>query len=116
MHPQYHAESSARRFGGRAADYLEIHRWFDDSKAHLSDLRHRALRHHSEGIFLCEQVFGVTLTNSSGREVPVRQLGEQHVLEDLGRIPTAADWLREIRVQPWMLRRGASGRKPTEGR
>jgi hypothetical protein len=34
----------------------------------------------------------------------VRILGEQHVREDLGRIPTAADWLREIKAQPWMNR------------
>ncbi len=39
-----------------------------------------------------------------GRTVPVRILGEQHVREDLGRIPTAADWLREIKAQPWMNR------------
>ena len=62
-------------------------------------------RHHSEGIFACEEVFGSTLTNSAGRVVPVRQIGEQHVMEDLGRIPTAADWLRAIKVEPWMLRK-----------
>jgi hypothetical protein len=26
-------------------------------------------------------------------QVPVRYVGEQHVKEDLGRIPTAQDWL-----------------------
>jgi hypothetical protein len=103
--PYYHALSSARKWGGDPADYQPIHDWFDATKAHLPDLRHRALRHHSEGIFLCEQVFGVTITNSSGRAIPVRQIGEQHVREDLGRIPTAADWLRGLQVQPWMLRK-----------
>lgn len=106
MHPYAHAQSSVRKFGGRPEDYLPVHNWFDASKAHLADFRHRALRHHSEGIFLCEQVFGVTLTNASGREVPVRQVGEQHVLEDLGHIPSAADWLRAIQVQTWMMRAG----------
>lgn len=108
MHPHHHAVSSARKWGGEASDYIAIHEWFDASKAHLPDLRHRALRHHSEGIFACEEVFGRTIINSADRVVPVRQIGEQHVLEDLGRIPTAADWLRSIQVEPWMLRRGAT--------
>ena len=51
-HPLKHAQSSARKFGGRAEDYLPIHNWFDESKAFLGDFRHRALRHHAEGIFL----------------------------------------------------------------
>ena len=78
-------------------DYLAIHSWFDESKAFWADFRHRALRHHAEGIFLCERLFGPTLTNADGRVIPVRWVGEQHVREDLGRIPTAADWLKAIR-------------------
>ena len=35
-------------------------------------------------------------------EVPVRYIAEQHIKEDLGRIPTAQDWLGEIRPQRWM--------------
>jgi hypothetical protein len=104
-HPYHHAVSSARRFGGRPEDYQAIHDWFDQSKAHFADLRHRALRHHAEGIFLCEAIFGTTITNSAGIKVPVRLVAEQHVKEDLGWIPTAADWLRCIQVQPWMLRK-----------
>jgi hypothetical protein len=102
--PYHHAVSSARRWGGEAGDYLAIHEWFDATKAHLPDFRHRALRHHAEGIFLCEQIFGVTITTSTGRVIPVRWIGEQHVQEDLGQIPTAADWLRSIKPQPWMNR------------
>ena len=105
-HPYHHALSSARKYGGEPADYLAIHDWFDESKAFLADFRHRALRHHAEGIFLCERLFGTTLTNSAGREIPVRWIGEQHIKEDLGWIPTAADWLREIRPAPWMGKRG----------
>ncbi|MFL5243091.1 MAG: DUF6915 family protein [Gemmataceae bacterium] len=92
-HPWHHAQRSARLYGGIAEDYLPIHQWFDESKAHMPDLRHRALRHHSEGIFLCEQTFGATLQNSTGKAVPVRQIGEQHILDDLGWIPTLkAGW------------------------
>ena len=85
-HPLKHAESSARKFGGKVEDHLPIHDWFDESKAFLPDFRHRALRHHAEGVFLCERIFGVAITNSDGRQVPVRYIGEQHVREDLGRI------------------------------
>jgi hypothetical protein len=105
-HPIYHAISSARKFGGRPEDYQALHDWFDASKAFLSDFRHRALRHHAEGIFLAEAVFGHTVTNSDGKAVPVRYLGQQHVQEDLRRIPTACDWLRCIRPEPWMARAG----------
>ena len=101
-HPLKHAESSARRFGGRAEDYLPIHNWFDESKAFMADFRHRALRHHAEGIFLCERIFGVAITNSEGKQIPVRYIGEQHVREDLGRIPTAQDWLSQIKPACWM--------------
>ncbi len=101
-HPLRHAESSARKFGGRAEDYLSIHNWFDESKAFLPDFRHRALRHHAEGIFLAEKLFGVAIVNSDGKRVPVRYLGEQHVREDLGRIPSAQDWLSQISPKRWM--------------
>ena len=101
-HPYHHAVASVKKWGGQVSDYLPIHAWFDESKAFLADFRHRALRHHAEGIFLCEKVFGVTITNSNGRAVPVRWIGEQHVKEDLGRIPTAADWLHCIRPERWM--------------
>jgi hypothetical protein len=101
-HPYHHAVRSARLFGGEPDDYIKIHNWFDESKAFLPDLRHRALRHHSEGIFLCERLFGVTLENSLGRRVPVRAVGEQHVKDDLGWIPTVKDWLCHLDVQPWM--------------
>ena len=52
---------------------------------------------------MAERVFGLTLTNSAGREIPVRWIGEQHVREDCqGRIPSMADWLRRIQPEPWM--------------
>lgn len=103
-HPYHHAVRSARLFGGAAEDYLAIHDWFDESKAHIADIRHRALRHHSEGIFLCEAIFGSTVTNSAGKKIPVRTIGEQHVKDDLGWIPSVKDWLQHIEVQPWMGR------------
>ena len=102
--PYHHAVSSSRRWGGSHENYIEIHAWFDESKGYHPDFRHRALRHHAEGIFLCESIFGKTITNSNGREIPVRWIGEQHVKEDLGFIPSVNDWLKEIRPKPWMNR------------
>lgn len=106
MNPFHHAQSSAGRFGGTPEDYLALHQWFDESKAFIPDIRHRALRHHAEGIFLAERIFGAALRNVRGRDIPTRVLGEQHVTEDLGWIPTVQDWLQHLQVQPWMLRAG----------
>jgi len=36
--------------------------------------------------------------------IPVRWIGEQHVREDLGFIPSFADWAKAIRPEPWMGR------------
>jgi hypothetical protein len=103
-HCYHHALSSVRKWGGVAEDYLPLHQWFDESKAITADFRHRALRHHAEGIFMLERFFGATITISTGRVVPVRLIGEQHVVEDLGFIPSFADWVRCIRPEPWMGR------------
>jgi len=103
-HPYHHALSSVKRWGGSVGDYQPIHDWFDGSKQLVADFRHRALRHHAEGIFMAERLFGTTITNSQGRVVPVRLIGEQHVQEDLGFIPSFSDWVRAIRPEPWMLR------------
>ncbi len=133
--PYHHALSSVKKWGGRPEDYMPIHEWFDETKAHVPDFRHRALRHHSEGIFLMQSIFGATITVHVGtrcmecraseksgivthedgcpgslgyesltKEVPTRWVGEQHVQEDMGFIPTAADWLKHIQGEPWMQR------------
>jgi hypothetical protein len=104
MNPWYHSVSSAQKFGGSPEDYLAIHEWFDASKAHYADFRHRALRHHSAGIYECQEKFGTVIQTSTGRYVPVRAIGEQHVMEDCGWIPSVADWLENIQVQPWMTK------------
>lgn len=104
-HPYHHALSSQKKWGGSVEDYLAIHAWFDASKEIIADFRHRALRHHAEGIFMAETIFGMTITLSSGRIIPTRWVGEQHVTEDLGFIPSFADWVRAIQPTLWMGRR-----------
>jgi hypothetical protein len=53
---------------------------------------------------MLEALFGATLVNADGKTVPVRLVGEQHVLEDLGFIPSFADWARLVQPRPWMLK------------
>ena len=97
-----HCKSSVKYFGGKEEDYHKIHAWFDESKDHFGDIRHRALRHHGFGILQCECKFGITIKNSDGKKIPVRSISEQHIREDLGFIPTVQDWLKEIQPKPWM--------------
>ena len=104
-HPTFHADSSVRLWGGKPDDYLAIHDWLDATKECFADFRHRALRHHAQGIFEAERLFGHTIINSDGRQVPVRYIAEQHIKEDCGgRIPSVADWLTQLKPAPWMSR------------
>jgi hypothetical protein len=100
--PYHHALSSVKKWGGEVGDYLPIHDWFDASKEMFADFRHRALRHHAQGIFEAERVFGHTITITGGRVIPVRWVGEQHVSEDCGFIPSIQDWFIQIQPKPWM--------------
>lgn len=102
-HTYFHARSSARIWGGEPEDYLAVHDWMDATKKVYCDFRHRALRHHSEGIFVGEDVFGTTVENSVGKQVPVRYVLEQHVIEDSGVIPTVQDWFRDMPLKDWMF-------------
>jgi hypothetical protein len=104
--PWIHAESSAKKFGGSPEDYIEIHNLLDSSKGTVADSRHRALTHTAWFLSeILERIFGVTITNSEGRKISVRDVGEQHVLEDFGGrfIPSAQDYLAEMSFQTWML-------------
>ena len=102
MKPHLHANISAKLHGGVQADYLAIHEFFDSSKSSVADVRHRAMLHSAWGIYLLERVFGSFVTNSDGKQVSVRDLGEEHVLQDLGFIPTMQDWLEKMPIEPWM--------------
>ena len=109
-HPYQHAVSSARKFGGFPIDYIKIHEWFDETKAWIGHSKHRMFRHHSEGIFECEKVFGptvkVTLSGGHIKEVPTRLIGEQHVIEDCGFIPKAWDYVQGMKKDLWMRKVG----------
>jgi hypothetical protein len=105
--PWIHAMASAKKFGGKPEDYIEIHNLMDSSKGCIGDNRHRCLTHNSWFIAAdgpLERIFGVVIKNSDGRQVSVRDIGEQHILEDFGMkfIPTAQDYIQEMEMAPWM--------------
>ena len=102
MKPLIHAKLSVKKYGGHVDDYMPIHEFIDSSKAGVADVRHRAMLHSSWGIFLVEKFFGSYLTNSEGKMYSVRDIAEEHVLQDLGTIPTMQDWIQEIPLKPWM--------------
>lgn len=112
--PYVHAVSSARRFGGVPEDYIEIHNFLDLSKGAIADNRHRALTHNAWFLSnVLERVFSVTITNSVGKKVSVRDVGEQHIVEDFGGrfIPTAQDYLQNMDFREWM--NSGKGEPPT---
>lgn len=104
--PIIHAKSSVKLFGGKFEDYLPIHDLMDSSKGVIADNRHRALTHNAWFLStILEKIFGTTIVNSDGRTVNVRDIGEQHVLEDYGGkfIPSAQDFLQEMDHKEWMI-------------
>lgn len=113
MKPLQHSHRSVQRFGGRWDDYIFIHNWFDQTKAMVPDMRHRAILHNSFGIYLCEQMHGDAIVNSDGRLVSVRAIGEQHVLDDLGFIPDLKKCIETIPLEPgtWV---GGSAKRTKE--
>jgi hypothetical protein len=107
-HPIIHAKSSAKKFGGKWEDYIHLHEWMDFTKSWYGHSNHRIFRHHSEGIFEMEKIFGNHFVNSDGKIVYTRYVGEQHVKEDCyNHIPSAKEWLLalESKERPmWMMR------------
>ena len=108
--PLQHSKSSAAHFGGVADDYLHVHTVMDSSKLFLADWRHRALLHNTFGIHIFEQLMGASFKRKSdGVEVCTRSVITQHIMEDLGAVPTPGEFLREMPLKRWM-----SGIKPQD--
>jgi hypothetical protein len=96
-HPYDHSRSSAKKWGGEPDEYLKYHEWFDETKSWIGHSYHRMFRHHSEGIFQLEEIFGKFMINSVGKRVYIRYIGEQHVKEDCNNyIPSAKEWMDNI--------------------
>lgn len=119
--PIVHAMSSSRRFGGKPEDYFPIHDLLDKSKGAMPDNRHRTLTHNSWFLSTILELIHMPevgwhghnlIRPSDGKLVSVREIGEQHILEDFGGfIPTAQDYLGEMEMKLWM-NSGARGTVP----
>ena len=83
---------------------MGVHNLIDYPKSAYANIRHRAVFHNSLGPWIAEQVFGPYITNSDGRQVSVRQIAEDHIVEDMGDIPTLERWLKKLPIEPWMDR------------
>ena len=98
-----HALLDGKRYGVDPDAILPIHQFLDSSKLTFCDFRHRALLHNTFGIHLAIVKFGQVIRVGK-KIISVRAVCENHVLEDIGCIPTVADWLRHIKPVSWMLR------------
>jgi len=102
MKPLLHANLSVKSYGGNVDDYLLIHIFIDSSKAAHADIRHRAILHSAFGCFIVEKVFGTYIVNSAGKKVSVRDIAEEHIIQDLGFLPTLEKYLNNMQIQKWM--------------
>lgn len=105
MNSWYHAVSSANKYGGKPEDYIEIHEFIDSSKKIIGDVRHRSMYHHTEGVWLCQRLFGrtiIVLVNDKEKHIPVRLVAELHVEQDLGWLPSPADYINGMPIRAWM--------------
>lgn len=102
MKPFLHAKITAKKHGGKMEDYLDIHDFIDHTKEIVPDMRHRALLHSAFGCFMVEKIFGHVRLNSDGKEYSPRDIAEEHIIQDLGFIPTVQDYLQHLELKDWM--------------
>lgn len=116
--PWIHSVSSAKKFGGKPEDYIAVHEFLDSSKGAVSDNRHRIATHNSWFIMevlprvrfpnSCEMSNDFkfhTIINSDGKNISIRDIGEQHVSEDYRNkfIPTLQDYVDHLELALWMV-------------
>lgn len=105
MEALVHAKLSVAKNGGHVDDYLPIHEFIDSSKFHVADARHRALLHSSFGLDLAMQVFGSYIEiehDNHTKKVSVKSIVEDHIIQDLGKIPSVQDYLQHMKIETWM--------------
>lgn len=102
MKPYLHGRMHAKKYGGVPDDYADIDDFIDSSKAAFPDFRHRAILHSAFGCFLVERMFGRERTNSAGISYSPRDVAEDHIIQDLGFIPTVERYLENMTPQQWM--------------
>jgi hypothetical protein len=105
MKPLQHARIAAHRYGGEWQNWIAIHDWIDRSKAIFPSMQHRMFLHSDFGEWLAIRIHGEALEAKDGTVISTRNLFRDHQVEDLGRVVTLAEWLREIDADYWTRRR-----------
>jgi uncharacterized protein DUF6915 len=105
MKPLQHARITAHRYGGEWQDWIAIHDWIDRSKMIFPSMQHRMLLHSDFGEWLAVRIHGEKIVAEDGTIISTRDLFHDHQAEDLGRVVTLAEWLREIDTDYWTRRR-----------
>lgn len=98
MKPFLHAQISAKLFGGHWRDTLPIHDLLDSSKAAHPTMRHRAVLHSELGVSITRSIFDGRYRSFSSVAPDAEFIAIQHIEDDLGRVPTVADWAECLRV------------------
>jgi hypothetical protein len=104
MKPLQHAHITAHRYGGQWQDWIAFHDWIDRSKAIFPSMQHRMFLHSDFGRWLALMVFGEFIESGDGLQVPTDDLFCDHQIEDLGRVVTLSEWLRETDAVYWERR------------
>lgn len=102
MKSYLHSKIHCKKYGGSPEDYVDIDDFIDSSKQAVADVRHRTILHSAFGCFIVERVFGRTRVNSDGKTYSPRDVAEDHIIQDLGFIPTMENYLTNMEIQPWM--------------
>lgn len=102
MKPFLHGKLSVKKYGGKLEDYQALHDFLDSPKMCHPDLRHRAILHSSFGCYLVERIFGTVAVNSDGKQYSPRDVAEDHILQDVGTIPTVSDYLNHLPMLDWL--------------
>lgn len=102
MNPYKHSEISVKKRGGVVNDYLHIHTLMDSTKELCSDNRHRILHNHWGINNVIIPIIGVSIKNSAGKIVVVKDLCEEdHILPDYKNkfIPTLSDFVECLDIE-----------------
>lgn len=105
MKPLQHARITAHRYGGEWQDWIAIHDWIDRSKMIFPSMQHRMFLHSDFGEWLTIKIHGDSIKASDGTVVSTGDVFRDHQVEDLGRIVSLSEWLREIDAEYWKRRR-----------
>jgi Domain of unknown function (DUF6915) len=105
MKPLQHARITAHRYRGRWQDWIAIHDWIDRSKMIFPSMQHRMFLHSDFGQWLAVRIHSESIKAENGTVISTREVFHNHQVEDLGRIVTLSEWLREIDGDYWKRRR-----------